>query len=78
MDKENITISFKELIDYVRDKDFEIKHLTNILKGTEKKLERLIEEQHLLQDYLYNKGIILAIKRNEVFEVPRKEDENNE
>lgn len=69
-----INISFKELIDYIRDKDHEINILTFNLEETRKELSKLKEESYLISNWLYEKGIVLAIERNKVIEIPKKED----
>lgn len=70
-----INISFKELIDYVRDKDFEIYQLKSIEKRLRHENNLLKEEKSLITNYLLEKGITLGIERNRVFEI-RNENEN--
>lgn len=72
-----INISFKELIDYLRDKDFQIEKLTFDLKNARGELNSLREEKILLSNWLVDHDITLAIERNKIIEIPREEGENN-
>ena len=72
-----INISFKELIDYLRDKDFQIEKLTFNLKEARHELQQLREEQYLVSNWLNDHGINLEIERNKVIQL-EKEGSNND
>ena len=72
-----INISFKELIDYLRDKDFQIEKLTFNLNEAKHELQQLRKEQYLVSNWLNDHGINLAIERNKVIQL-EKEGKNNE
>lgn len=74
---EPFNISFKELVDYIRDKDFEITKLKYNNNELNKEVKELRERESVIGEYLREKGITIAIERNRVFEL-EKEGENNE
>lgn len=67
-----INISFKELVDYIKDKDIQIEKLQYTLKGVINERNELREEKSLITNYLLEKGITLAVERNRVFELRDK------
>lgn len=68
----NIEISFKELIDYIRDKDLEIDRLNCRLKEANYELSKLKDEHYAICNYLREKRIDLVIERNKIHEIEKE------
>ena len=64
---DNIVVDFKELVDYIKTKDEEIYILKSKLLDKSRRLECLKEEFDLVQNWLNENGIQLAIERNKVY-----------
>lgn len=66
MSKE-ININFKELVDYIRDKDFEIGKLTYNNRCLKEEVNELREKERLISNYLNEIGITLVLEKNKVY-----------
>lgn len=66
-----INISFKELIDYIKDKDFEIMKLKCNLAEVTKEKRKLEEEKKLVIEALNKRGLCIIIEAQTMYVIEK-------
>lgn len=69
-----INISFKELVDYIRDKDFEIEKLTYNNRKLCSEINEFRNREKAISEYLHERGITLVIKSQRAVELEKEQD----